>query len=105
MSPVVSAVDKQESAMKFRFSQVVYTSVVFALLMAIAPSAMAQRLVGNVYNDLGEAMEGVMIVAENPEARPPRFEATTGIPRVIASRAGNPKPSSKDGNTTIRALA
>ena len=73
----MSAVDKQESAMNFRFSQVVYTSVVFALLMAIAPSAMAQRLVGNVYNDLGEAMEGVTIIAENPEARPPRFEATT----------------------------
>ncbi len=63
--------------MNFRLSEVVYTSVVFALVMATAPSAIAQRLVGNVYNDLGEPMEGVIVVAENPEARPPRFEAET----------------------------
>ena len=74
---VVGAVDKQEYAMNFRLSQIVYTSIVFALVVATAPSAIAQRLVGNVYDDLGEPMEGVTITAENPEARPPRFEATT----------------------------
>jgi len=59
----------------------------------LASTALAQggMLTGSAVDDLGEPIEGVMVLLENPDANPPRIEQTTdnnGRFSIIGLRSG-----------------
>ena len=68
--------------MILRLRDITQWSVVVALLIGVAAApVLAQRqgrIIGTVVDDEGNLIEGVLIVADNPDLLPPRFDTTTG---------------------------
>jgi tetratricopeptide (TPR) repeat protein len=90
-----------------------------ALLVAIAMSALpaaAQtgRIGGTIKDDKGQPIQGATVVAENPQASPPSFTATTdsrGRWSIIGLRSGNwkitasaPNFAPSGGNVNVRTI-
>src|SRR3954471_12753263 len=86
------------------------------LLIAVADHAVAQtgRVAGIVKDDRGDAVKGATVIAENPDASPSSFTATTdergrfGIiglrSGVWSIRASAPGYSSDGGELNVRTL-
>ena len=81
--------------MILRLRLIAQRSLVVALLIGVAAApVLAQgrgRIVGTVVDEEGNPMEGVLIVAENADLTPPRFETTTsadGRYAIVGFRSG-----------------
>jgi tetratricopeptide (TPR) repeat protein len=67
-------------------------ALVVVLLGALPAAAQTGRIGGVVKDDKGQPLKGATVVAENPQASPPSFTATTddkGRFSIIGLRAGN----------------
>ena len=82
--------------MSLRSQSVVVVALAVAVVLTLPQTAMAQgggRVVGQVFDEYGEPMEGVTITvdATDPELRPPQFVTTTDSCLLYTS------PSPRDG--------
>jgi len=69
--------------MSLRSQSVVVVALAVAVVLTLSQPVMAQgggRIVGQVFDEYGEPMEGVTVTADatDPELRPPQFVTTTG---------------------------
>ncbi len=89
-------------------------AVMVVLLAALPAMAQTGRIGGVVKDDKGEPLKGATVVAENPQASPPSFTATTddrGRFSIIGLRAGSwkltasaPGFQASVGNVPIRTI-
>jgi len=89
-------------------------ALVVVLLGALPVAAQTGRIGGVVKDDKGQPLKGATVVAENPNASPPSFTATTddkGRFSIIGLRAGNwkltasaPGFQASVGNVPIRTI-
>ncbi len=89
-------------------------ALVVVLLGALPVAAQTGRIGGVVKDDKGQPLKGATVVAENPNASPPSFTATTddkGRFSIIGLRAGNWKLTAQApgfqpsvGNVPIRTI-